>query len=239
MPGKILVVEDDRAIAHSLMRLLAREGYFVAIRESSEGALVLLKADPSFDLALLDVGLPGCDGFACCRALRAIGWRAPVLMLTGRSSSADRVYGLEAGADDYIIKPVDPNELLARVGAHLRRVRDYDLPSESVSEIQITASLRVDLRARDAVKHGIPLLLTDREYELLLLFARHAEESLDKKWLYQQVWGCAPDQGMKVLAVYVRRLRQKIEDNPDAPCYLQTVRGHGYRLVFERMEGGE
>ncbi len=235
MAGKILVVEDDRAVAQSLTRLLAREGYFVAVRESAEGALGLLRDDPAYDLALLDVGLPGLDGYACCRALRADGWRAPVLMLTGRTLPFDRVRGLEAGADDYIAKPCDPAELLARVRAHLRRAREYGVPEERAQEIALGPGLRLDLDARDAVVGGVPAHLTDREYELLLLLARRPGESLDKTWLFQQIWGCAPELGIKVLAVYVRRLRQKIEADPGAPRYLQTVRGHGYRLV----PGGE
>lgn len=231
MPGKILIVEDDPAIAQALSRLLAREGYFVSAQASTEAALALLRQDPEYDLALLDVGLPGQDGFACCRALRAAGWHAPVLMLTGRSAALDRVRGLEAGADDYLAKPPDPSELLARIRSHLRRVRVYDAPQEQTLEIIIAADLRLDLRVRDAVVSGTRAHLTDREYELLLLLARRPGEALDKTWIFQEIWGNAPEMGLKVLAVYVRRLRRKIEADPDAPRYLQTVRGHGYRLV--------
>src|SRR4051812_7725836 len=110
MPAKILVVEDDRAISGSITRLLARDGYYVAARESAEDAMSLLAHDAQFDLALLDVNLPGRDGFTCCRLLRQSGWRRPVIMLTGRSGSADKVTGLEVGADDYITKPFDPQE---------------------------------------------------------------------------------------------------------------------------------
>jgi DNA-binding response OmpR family regulator len=238
MPGKILLVEDDHAIAHSVRRLLAREGYFVAARESSEGALALLQDDPEYDLAILDIGLPGQDGFACCRALRASGWRAPVLMLTARTSLADRVQGLEAGADDYIAKPVDPTELLARVRAHLRRSRDYSTPEETSHTIPIGPELSLDLDSRDALVRGELAHLTDREFELLLLLARRPSESLSKEWLFQEIWGCAPETGIKVLAVYMRRLRQKVEANPDEPRYLQTVRGHGYRLVVSEASTG-
>ena len=231
MPGKILVVEDDRAVAQSLRRLLSREDYYVAVRESGEEALVLLRADPGYDLALLDVGLPGQDGYACCRALRAAGWRQPVLMLTGRAAASDKVIGLEVGADDYIVKPFDPGELLARVRAHLRRARDYGAPESEAHAIRLGPDLSVDLRTRDAIVRAVPAHLTDREYELLLLFARHPGEALDKKWLFQEIWGCAPELGIKVLAVYVRRLRQKIEDDPNSPRYIQTARGYGYKLV--------
>ena len=231
MPGKILLVEDDRAVSQSLTRLLAREDYYIAVRESGEDALALLREDPAYDLVLLDVGLPGQDGYACCRALRAVGWRQPVLMLTGRATATDKVVGLEAGADDYIAKPFDPAELLARVRAHLRRARDYSAPEAQSHHISLGPNLRLDLHARDAYVRDAPARLTDREYELLLLLARHPGEALDKTWLFQEIWGCAPELGIKVLAVYVRRLRQKIEDDPDAPRYIQTARGHGYKLV--------
>ena len=231
MPGKILLVEDDRAVAQSLVRLLSREDYYIAVRESGEEALALLQTDPTYDLAMLDVGLPGQDGYACCRALRASGWRQPILMLTGRAASADRVRGLEVGADDYIVKPFEPAELLARLRSHLRRARDYSAPVAQSQQIVLGPALRVDLRARDAVVRDVPAHLTDREYELLLLLARRPGEALDKMWLFQEIWGCAPELGIKVLAVYIRRLRQKIEDNPDEPRYIQTARGFGYKLV--------
>lgn len=231
MAGRILVVEDDPAIAQSLARLLAREDYFVTTLSSAEEAVMHLQHDPAYDLALLDVALPGQDGFACCRALRDLGWRQPVLMLTGRSGRMDKITGLHCGADDYITKPFDPGELLARIRAQLRRSQEYDLPVEETREIAISPEFVIDLRNRDALVLGQPVHLTDREYELLLLLARHRGTALDKKWLYQQIWGNSPEEGIKALAVYVRRLRQKIETDEAHPLYLQTVRGFGYKLV--------
>ncbi|MDQ2800721.1 MAG: response regulator transcription factor [Armatimonadota bacterium] len=235
MSGKILLVEDDPAIVQSLMRLLSREGYFVAARSSGEEAVALLRDDPTYDLVLLDVGLPGATGFECCRQLRAQGWHCPILMLTGRAASADRIAGLDVGADDYIAKPFHPNELLARVRAHLRRTRDYDAPTTQTTEIRVGPDLALDLRIRDAVVQGKPAHLTDREYELLLLLARHLGTALDKTWLFQQVWGNAPEMSFKALAVYIRRLRQKIEVDEDNPRYIQTVRGFGYKLSGEEI----
>lgn len=235
MSGKILIVEDDPAIVQSLMRLLAREGYFVAARPSGEEAVALLRDDPAYDLALLDVGLPGASGFECCRQLREQGWRRPILMLTGRSASADRVAGLNFGADDYIAKPFHPDEILARVRAHLRRTRDYDAPAMQTTHIAVGPDLALDLRIRDAVVNGKPVHLTDREYELLLLLARHLGTALDKTWLFQQVWGNAPEMSFKALAVYIRRLRQKIEVDENNPRYIQTVRGFGYKLGGEEI----
>ena len=231
MAGKILIVEDDRAISQSLMRLLSREGYYVQFVGSGEEAAACLSQDPTYDLALMDVALPGMDGFACCRALRDQGWRRPILMLTGRGSGADKIAGLSAGADDYVTKPFGPGELLARIAAHLRRAREYAVPDEEAREIVLGPGLTLDLRNRDALVQGRPARLTDREYEVLLLLARNRGTALDKTWLFQQVWGNAPEESIKALAVYVRRLRQKIEEDEDNPRYIQTVRGFGYKLV--------
>jgi DNA-binding response OmpR family regulator len=173
------------------------------------------------------------DGFACCRRLREMGWRKPVLMLTGRSGGADKINGFNVGADDYITKPFDPNELLARVQAHLRRSREYAVPAEEATELPLGPLRLLDLRSRDAVVEGLPVHLTDREYEVLLLLARQRGTALDKIWLFQQVWGNAPEEGIKALAVYIRRLRRKIEADEDHPTCILTVRGFGYKLAGE------
>jgi len=228
-----LIVEDDRAIVQSLMRLLSRAGYFVHALSTGEAAAAWLADDPAYDLALLDVSLSGMDGFACCRALRAQGWRGAILMLTGRAQASDKVTGLTAGADDYLAKPFDPGELFARIAAHLRRAREYAAPDDAAQAITLGPDLSLDLRTRDAMVGGEPARLTDREYEILLLLARHRGTALDKTWLFQQVWGNAPEGGIKALAVYVRRLRQKIEADEDHPRHLLTVRGFGYKLVEE------
>jgi DNA-binding response OmpR family regulator len=232
-------VEDDRAISQSLMRLLSRDGYFAHAVPSAEEAMAHLRENPLYDLALLDVALPGIDGFACCRLLREGGWRSPILMLTGRGAGSDKITGLTVGADDYITKPFDPGELLARIGAHLRRTREYAVPDEEAQEIVLGPSLTLDLRVRDAVVQGKMAHLTDREYEVMLLLARHRGTALDKIWLFQQVWGNAPEEGIKALAVYVRRLRQKIEEDENNPRYIQTVRGFGYKLVPATNTGHE
>jgi DNA-binding response OmpR family regulator len=231
MAGKILIVEDDRAISQSLGRLLAREGYYVQSRRTTEEAVAHLQEDATYDLALLDVMLPGEDGFACCRQMRALGWRGPIIMLTGRGSAAYKVIGLQAGADDYVTKPFDPAELLARVRAQLRRTREYDALLTTSGIIELCPGLVVDLPSRQVRRNGQPVPLTEREFELLDLLARHQGTALDKMWLYQQIWGGASELGIKVLAVYVRRLRRKIERDVDKPECLLTVRGFGYKLA--------
>lgn len=215
----------------SLLRLLSRDGYYLHAVLTGEDAAAHLSEDPTYDLVLLDVALPGMDGFACCRALRQLGWRKPVLMLTGRSSPSDTINGLHAGADDYITKPFDPNELLARVQAHLRRSREYAVPDAEASALPLGTDRVLDLRSRDALIDGHPAHLTDREYEVLLLLARQRGTALDKTWLFQQVWGNAPEEGIKALAVYIRRLRRKIEADEDHPTCILTVRGFGYKLA--------
>ena len=232
--GKLLIVEDDRAIVQSLLRLLSRDGYYLHAESTGEDAVAHLRSDPSYDLVLLDVALPGMDGFACCRALRQMDWRKPVLMLTGRSGGSDKINGLHVGADDYITKPFDPGELLARIQAHLRRSREYDVPDQEATEIILGPGRVLDLRSRDAVVSGTPVHLTDREYEVLLLLARQRGTALDKTWLFQQVWGNAPEEGIKALAVYIRRLRRKIEADEDNPALILTVRGFGYKLAGEQ-----
>jgi len=231
MAGKILIVEDDRAITQSLMRLLARDDYYVYVTHSAEEASEHLMGEVRYDLALLDVTLPGRDGFSLCRQLREQGQRIPVLMLTGRTTSTEKIIGLQSGADDYITKPFDPAELLARISSHLRRSRDYNAPTATLEAIDIGPDLVLDLRIRDARLDGVPAKLTDREYELLLVLARHKDTALDKLWIFQEIWGCAPEMGLKALAVYIRRLRQKIERDEANPKYVQTVRGYGYKLV--------
>ena len=231
------MVEDDRAIVQSLLRLLAREDYFVQAVSSGEEATAQLRRDPAFDMALLDVALPGMDGFACCQILRRQGWLRPILMLTGRSAGADKIRGLSCGADDYIVKPFDPHELLARIQSHLRRSREYDVPEDETLAIALGPNLTLDLRNRDAVVHDRPAHLTDREYQVLLLLARQHGTALDKTWIFQQVWGNAPEESIKALAVYIRRIRQKIEEDEANPRYIQTVRGFGYKLVPGTQEG--
>jgi two-component system response regulator MtrA len=231
MAGKILIVEDDHAISQSLGRLLAREGYYVQARRTAEEAIDHICEDPTYDLALLDIMLPGRDGFACCREFRSLGWRGPVIILTGRSSAAYKVAGLQAGADDYVTKPFDPEELLARIQAHLRRRRDYDSLRPTNGMISLAQDLVMDVPSRQVRRGEQPIPLTEREFELLALLGQHQGKALDKLWLFQQIWGGASELGIKVLAVYVRRLRRKIEIDVDKPACLLTVRGFGYKLA--------
>jgi DNA-binding response OmpR family regulator len=226
MPSRILIVDDDRAILAALQRLLEREGYQVQSAVSAEEAMALLERQP-VELALLDITLPGQDGLTLCRQIRG-EWRFPVIMLTGRGSTVDKIVGLEMGADDYVTKPFDPGELLARVRAQLRRSHDY-AEAEENAPIQV-GSLQVDPSRRLAAIDGRTLTLTEREFELLHTLARNRGRPLHRDQLFESVWGYDSELAGNLLAVYVRRLRRKIERDPEAPEYLHTVRGYGYKL---------
>ena len=227
---RILIVDDDRLLARSVEKLLTAEGHFCALAASASEAWSLLGQSDSapFDLVVLDVGLPDRDGFSFCRQLRQ-RYRMPVLFLSARDDPADKVIGLELGADDYLAKPFVPRELVARVRAQLRRAEEYgSTPAESRA---ITlGDLVIDPDRREATVGGRPAGLTEREFQLLHLLARHRGKALSSEWIFESVWGYAADLGAKTLTVTLGRLRQKIEPEPGRPRYLVTVRGFGYML---------
>ena len=230
MNGRLLVVDDDRGIQQSLYRHLSKEGYHVTEALNAESALRCLRGD-EFDLVLLDLGLPDVDGITFCRRIRS-DWTLPVIMLTARSDALDKVIGLEVGADDYVTKPFELPELLARIRAQLRRSVEYNSPSVEDQKVRL-GDVIVDKGVHDAFRDGELVGLTNKEFELLWLLATHAGRALDKNWIFEEVWGYDADLGIKMLAVYIRRLREKIERDPDRPELVQTVRGFGYRLVVQ------
>ncbi len=228
MANKLLIIDDDRFILRAVSDFLKAEGYHVTTAESVQGAMDALNHE-AFDLILLDVMLPDGDGFTACRRIRA-RWQTPIIMLTAKGETADKVVGLEMGADDYVVKPFEPRELLARVRAQLRRAQEFSRPEGRNEKITL-GDLVVDESLHDAVLNGHPIGLTHKEFELLHLLARHAGKALHKDWIFEQVWGYDAELGGKTLAVYVRRLRSKIESDPDHPRSLLTVRGFGYKLA--------
>lgn len=228
MGGKLLLVDDDRFVLTPLARLLSLHGYHCTQAVTGMEALRLLDSE-SFDMVLLDIGLPDIDGLSVCRRARA-KHTMPIMMLTARDSSSDKIIGLEVGADDYITKPFEPDEILARVRAHLRRTQEYHAPVAEQKQIRV-GELIVDLDLHDAIVRGKPVGLTAREFELLHLLARQRNRALERDWIFEQVWGYDAELGIKALAVCVRRVRCKIEDDPENPRYLHTVRGYGYKLM--------
>jgi two-component system, OmpR family, response regulator MprA len=219
---KILVVDDDPAVSGSLERALRLEGYQVETAADGTGALhALALASP--DAMVLDLGLPDLDGLEVCRRLRAAGDDTPVLMLTARDAVNDRVQGLDAGADDYLVKPFALAELLARLRALLRR------RSEGEGEALRFGDLELDLGSREVRRGGRTFTLTRIEFDLLELFLRHPRQVLTREVILERVWGYDFDSGTNSLAVYVGYLRRKTEAEGE-PRYIHTVRAVGYVL---------
>ncbi|PZG77605.1 DNA-binding response regulator [Streptomyces sp. NTH33] len=244
MPQTVLLAEDDRAIRHALERALTLEGYEVTAVADGVEALAQAHRNPP-DVLLLDVMMPGIDGLQVCRVLRAEGDRTPILMLTALVETADRIAGLDAGADDYVVKPFDVEEVFARLRALLRRTSpvgvgasgtaggasgDVAAKEPQAPERQIEAAgIRMDLQARRVWRGTRELELTRTEFELLELLVRNAGIVLDHATIYDRIWGYDFGPGSKNLAVYVGYLRRKL-DEPDAPQLIHTVRGVGYVL---------
>jgi two-component system, OmpR family, response regulator MprA len=224
VPDRILVVDDDRAIRDSLARVLGLEGYDV--RTATDGALALsMIADEPPDAVLLDVMMPNVDGLMVCRVLRAEGNRTPILMLTARTETSERIAGLDAGADDYLAKPFDLGELLARLRALLRRSRPDDAPSDA-DRLRL-ADLRIDVAARRVWRADLEIELSRTEFELLELLVRNQGIVLDHSTIYDRIWGYDFGPDSKNLAVYISYLRRKLDDGFE-PRLIHTVRGVGY-----------
>jgi two-component system, OmpR family, alkaline phosphatase synthesis response regulator PhoP len=232
--ARILIVEDEAHLAAGIRFNLEAEGYEVEVEPDGSGARSRLTADPPapFDLVILDVMLPGVDGFAVADAMRGSGNFTPVLMLTAKSLPQDVVHGLEAGADDYLAKPFDLAVLLARVRGLLRR-RDWargdtgDLPTARVGDAEVDFS-RFEVRAR-----GETFRLTLLEAMLLKLLVQNAGKVVTKGEILQKVWNLSPDTETRAVDNFVVRLRRYVEPDPRTPKHLQTVRGAGYRLTLE------
>ena len=230
IPGKesrrrILVVEDEESLSLTLSDRLLAEGYAVEVRPTGEAALELLAAEP-FDLVLLDVMLPGMDGFGVCVELRRRGLQLPVLMLTARAEVREKVLGLRLGADDYLGKPFDMLELLARVEALLRR-SGVDDATPGVVEF---GDMRLDPRSATVTRGGEPVPLSAMEYRLLGFFLEHRGELLSRERLLDEVWGYNSSVYSRTVDVHVATLRQKIEANPSHPHAIVTVHRLGYRF---------
>ncbi|MGW5663044.1 response regulator transcription factor [Streptomyces sp. NPDC003758] len=233
MTQTVLLAEDDRAIRHALERALTLEGYQVtAVADGVEALAQAHRSRP--DVLVLDVMMPGIDGLQVCRVLRAEGDRTPILMLTALVETADRIAGLDAGADDYVVKPFDVEEVFARLRALLRRTNGgpFEAPKEEdrtpTGQVSV-AGLRMDVQARRAWRGERELELTRTEFDLLELLARNAGIVLDHATIYDRIWGYDFGPGSKNLAVYVGYLRRKL-DEPGAPALIHTVRGVGYVL---------
>ncbi len=221
MSTRILIIEDDEAILRFLRRGLAYEGYIVDTATEGQSGLALARDHPP-DLVVLDWMLPGLDGLEVCRRLRA-GGPVPILMLTAKDTIHDRVQGLDAGADDYMVKPFDLDELLARIRALMRRAQ----PNRP--KVLRFADLSLDTGTRQAARGDRVISLTAKEYELLELFLRHPRQVMTRDTIFDHVWGYDFGGESNIIEVYVRYLRQKLESSSE-PRLLHTVRGMGYVL---------
>jgi two-component system OmpR family response regulator len=219
---RVLVVEDEAKLARLLARGLGEEGHVADVAGRGEDALWMAKAAP-YDAIVLDVMLPGLDGFETCRQLRANDVWAPVLFLTARDEVADRVRGLDTGADDYLVKPFSFAELLARLRALVRRA-----PGERPAELE-AGDLRLDPAAHRAWRGEVEIDLSAKEFALLEVFMRRPGETLSRQQLLDGAWDMAFDARSNVVDVYVRYLREKV-DRPFDRHSLETIRGVGYRL---------
>ena len=222
-PMRILVVDDDGAVRESLRRALGLERYDVELAGDGAEALDRLGGEPGIDALVLDVSMPKLDGLEVCRRLRRDGNALPILMLTARDEVADRVAGLDAGADDYVVKPFALEELLARLRALLRRAA----PDES--DVLHFADLELDPATRLATRAGDQIELTRTEFSLLELFLRNPRQVLTRSMIFERVWGYDFGFGSNSLDVYIGYLRRKTEGG-GKPRLIQTIRGVGYAL---------
>jgi DNA-binding response OmpR family regulator len=224
MSTTVLVVDDEPIVREVVVSYLRREGYRTLEAGDGESARRLLEEEPP-NLVVLDLMLPGTDGLELCRWIRARS-ELPVIMLTARGDEADRIVGLELGADDYVTKPFSPRELAARVRTVLRRTAT-DIPRAERLSFE---GLDIDARTREVTRKGEPLQLTAKEFDLLWFMANHARQVFSRDQLMDRVWGYEAALDTGTVTVHIRRLREKIEDEPARPRFLQTVWGVGYRF---------
>jgi DNA-binding response OmpR family regulator len=224
---RVLVVDDEPTVREVVQRYLERDGYQVEAAADGTGALDALAARP-FDLVVLDLMLPGVDGLEICRTIRAAGPTA-VIMLTAKGDEADRIVGLELGADDYVVKPFSPRELVARVRSVLRRTRTSG--EQPVPAASRAGDVTVDPSTREAWVAGRPVELTVREFDLLAFLVRHPRQVFTRAQLLARVWDYTWFGETSTVTVHVRRLREKLEEDPSNPLRVQTVYGVGYRFV--------
>jgi two-component system, OmpR family, alkaline phosphatase synthesis response regulator PhoP len=222
---RLLLVEDEPGLVMTLTDRLSAEGYVVESATDASAALTSATTG-TFDAILMDVMLPGGNGFDICRAVRQQGIQTPILMLTARGQVVDRVVGLKLGADDYLVKPFEMAELLARIEALLRRT-----PPPQAAETFRFGDIAVDFRRAEITKGGAPLELSAREFKLLKYFIEHRGAALSRDELLNEVWGYAATPSTRTVDVHVAWLRQKLEDSTRHPQYILTVHGLGYKFV--------
>jgi two-component system alkaline phosphatase synthesis response regulator PhoP len=226
MYHNVLLVEDEEGLRMTVGDRLRKDGYLVDYANDGEEAFQRATQAP-FDLIILDIMLPHRDGFTVCRDIRQAGLITPILMLTARAQTTDKVKGLRIGADDYVTKPFNMQELMARAEALIRRAPIRPTTSADVLHF---GSLRVDLRGTELARDGKLVNLTAREFELLRYFIAHAETTLSRDELLKEVWGYSTDAFTRTVDVHVASLRQKFEKDPKHPKFIVTIQGLGYKF---------
>ncbi len=231
---KILVVDDDIRLRDLLRRYLSEQGFNVITAENAQ-TMNKLWLRERYDLLVLDLMLPGEDGLSICRRLRGAGDMTPIIMLTAKGEDVDRIVGLEMGADDYLPKPFNPRELVARISAVLRRIGPEELPgapSERPQSFEF-GEFVLDLGTRTLKKNGVSVPLTTGEFSVMKVFARHARQPLSREKLMEMARGREYEVYDRSLDVQISRLRKLIEPDPSSPLYIQTVWGLGYVFIPE------
>lgn len=229
---RILVVDDERSIAELVEIHLLSEGYHVHRAESGPAALQIL-SEVAIDLAILDIMMPGMDGLELCRLIRR-DRNIPIMMLSAKSEDVDKILGLKTGADDYLTKPFNPLELVARVKAQLRRyfALNPGIPAAAPADERVTVrGLEIDKARHTVTVDGRPVALTPTEYEILLLLAANPGRVFSSEEIFERVWKERYFQSNNTVIVHIRKIREKIEDNPSHPTFIKTVWGVGYKLA--------
>ena len=225
---KVLILEDEVSIRSFVVINLKRAGYEVVEAGTGEEALELLKVNPDVGVAILDIMLPGIDGFEVCRNIRATDKKTGIIMLTARSQEMDKITGLMTGADDYVTKPFSPAELLARVDALYRRIGG----SENTEDVLSSGPFVLHLRSRTLDKNSEHIRLTQTEFAIMKLFMENPGRALSREDILHAVWGADYNGEVKIVDVNIRRLRIKIEDDATEPEYITTVWGYGYKWGY-------
>jgi two-component system response regulator VicR len=225
---KLLIVDDEVDIASSIQYVLNQEGFSTLLAHDGTKAMQLIESEKP-DLIILDLMMPGLDGYEVCRRVRSSDRKTPILMLTARTSEIDTVVGLELGANDYIAKPVRLRELVARVKAHLREAPGAQPQMHGIR----LGNLSIDLESRTVMVGNQQVDLTFKEFELLAAMAKHPNRVFTRDQLFAQVWGSDFLGESRTVDVHIRYLREKLEENPSQPKHILTVRGVGYRLVWD------
>lgn len=227
---KIIVCEDESSIREFIVLNLKRSGYEVVDVSCGEDAVkAFSERHGDVDVALLDIMMPGIDGFEVCKRLRSMSDKIGIIMLSAKSQEIDKVSSLMMGADDYITKPFSVTELVARVDAVCRRVSmTVDRQSESGPTL-VSGPFIVDFKSRTVSKNGVPIELTQVEYQIIEYFLKNQDTALDRMSILKSIWGESYYGVEKIVDVNIRRIRMKIEDEPSSPKYITTIRGYGYK----------